>query len=143
MYQLRRWYEQFYVDAADVTPDMVDRFEFEIDTTRPSEHWTKEVEDEPGCCQSGRVGRRDRRADNRLADAPMAPVELSALRRTVLVRKSSWYQTSVQWTATAHRRVPSDARPTSSPRTGPGGCSWPARRCASRSSTRWRTGTLP
>jgi 3-ketosteroid 9alpha-monooxygenase subunit A len=33
------------VDAADVAPDMVDRFEFEIDTTRPSEHWTKEVEE--------------------------------------------------------------------------------------------------
>ena len=34
VYQLRRWYEQFYVDAADVTPDMVDRFEFEIDTSQ-------------------------------------------------------------------------------------------------------------
>jgi 3-ketosteroid 9alpha-monooxygenase subunit A len=44
VYQLRRWYEQFYVDAADVTPDMVDRFEFEIDTTRPREAWMKEVE---------------------------------------------------------------------------------------------------
>ncbi len=45
VYQLRRWYEQFYVDVADVTPDMVDRFEFEIDTTRPREAWTKEVQD--------------------------------------------------------------------------------------------------
>lgn len=44
VYQLRRWYEQFYVDAADVTPDMVDRFEFEIDTTRPTEHWNREIE---------------------------------------------------------------------------------------------------
>jgi 3-ketosteroid 9alpha-monooxygenase subunit A len=44
VYQLRRWYEQFYVDAADVTPDMVDRFEFELDTTRPREAWTQEVE---------------------------------------------------------------------------------------------------
>ncbi|AQT81084.1 3-ketosteroid-9-alpha-hydroxylase [Mycolicibacterium litorale] len=44
VYQLRRWYEQFYVDAADVAPDMVDRFEFEIDTTRPREAWMKEVE---------------------------------------------------------------------------------------------------
>jgi 3-ketosteroid 9alpha-monooxygenase subunit A len=44
VYQLRRWYEQFYVDAADVTPDMVDRFEFEIDTTRPSEHWNREIQ---------------------------------------------------------------------------------------------------
>ncbi|MEV3901022.1 Rieske 2Fe-2S domain-containing protein [Mycobacterium sp. NPDC050551] len=45
VYQLRRWYEQFYVDAADVTPDMVDRFEYEIDTTRPREEWMKVVEE--------------------------------------------------------------------------------------------------
>ena len=44
MYQLRRWYEQFYVDVADVTPEMVERFEFELDTTRPSEAWLKEIE---------------------------------------------------------------------------------------------------
>ncbi|OXM42402.1 Rieske 2Fe-2S domain-containing protein [Amycolatopsis alba] len=43
VYQLRRWYEQFYVDAADVTPDMTDRFEFEIDTARPNEAWRAEV----------------------------------------------------------------------------------------------------
>ncbi|WP_255799543.1 Rieske 2Fe-2S domain-containing protein [Mycobacteroides abscessus] len=45
VYQLRRWYEQFYVDVADVTPQMTDRFEFEIDTTRPREEWMKEVEE--------------------------------------------------------------------------------------------------
>jgi 3-ketosteroid 9alpha-monooxygenase subunit A len=44
VYQLRRWYEQFYVNAAEVTSDMVDRFEFEIDTTRPREQWMAEVE---------------------------------------------------------------------------------------------------
>ncbi|MFH8441581.1 Rieske 2Fe-2S domain-containing protein [Streptomyces sp. NPDC018026] len=44
VYQLRRWYEQFYVDAADVTPEMTDRFEFELDTTRPVEAWQREVE---------------------------------------------------------------------------------------------------
>src|SRR6201997_3846050 len=44
VYQLRRWYQQFYVDAADVQPDMVDRFEFELDTTRPYETWMAEVE---------------------------------------------------------------------------------------------------
>lgn len=44
VYQLRRWYEQFYVNADAVEPDMVDRFEFELDTTRPSEAWMKEVE---------------------------------------------------------------------------------------------------
>ncbi len=44
VYQLRRWYQQFYVDAADVTPEMTERFEFEIDTTRPNEAWRAEVE---------------------------------------------------------------------------------------------------
>jgi 3-ketosteroid 9alpha-monooxygenase subunit A len=44
VYQLRRWYEQFYVDVADVTPEMTERFEFEIDTTRPNEAWRREVE---------------------------------------------------------------------------------------------------
>jgi 3-ketosteroid 9alpha-monooxygenase subunit A len=44
VYQLRRWYQQFYVDIADTTPDMVDRFEFEIDTTQPRGQWMKEVE---------------------------------------------------------------------------------------------------
>lgn len=44
VYQLRRWYEQFYVDAADVTPEMVDRFEFELDTTRAVEVWQAEIQ---------------------------------------------------------------------------------------------------
>jgi 3-ketosteroid 9alpha-monooxygenase subunit A len=44
VYQLRRWYEQFYVDIADVEPDMVDRFEYELDTTSPHEEWMKVVE---------------------------------------------------------------------------------------------------
>jgi 3-ketosteroid 9alpha-monooxygenase subunit A len=43
VYQLRRWYEQFYVDAADVTDDMTARFEFEIDTSHAIESWEKEV----------------------------------------------------------------------------------------------------
>jgi 3-ketosteroid 9alpha-monooxygenase subunit A len=45
IYQLRRWYEQFYVDAADVTPEMTNRFEFEMDTSKPMEAWRQEVED--------------------------------------------------------------------------------------------------
>lgn len=44
VYQLRRWYQQFYVDVAAVTPEMTDRFEFEIDTTKPNEAWRREVE---------------------------------------------------------------------------------------------------
>ena len=43
VYQLRRWYEQFYVDIADVKPEMTERFEFEIDTTRPNEAWRAQV----------------------------------------------------------------------------------------------------
>jgi 3-ketosteroid 9alpha-monooxygenase subunit A len=45
VYQLRRWYQQFYVDAADVTDDMVARFEFEIDTSHAVDAWEKEVTD--------------------------------------------------------------------------------------------------
>jgi 3-ketosteroid 9alpha-monooxygenase subunit A len=43
VYQLRRWYEQFYCDVADIQPDMVARYEFEIDTTRPVAEWEAEV----------------------------------------------------------------------------------------------------
>ncbi|GAA1267760.1 Rieske 2Fe-2S domain-containing protein [Pseudonocardia aurantiaca] len=44
VYQLRRWYAQFYVDVEDITPEMVQRFEFEIDTARANTFWEKEVE---------------------------------------------------------------------------------------------------
>jgi 3-ketosteroid 9alpha-monooxygenase subunit A len=43
VYQLRRWYEQFYVDVEDVEEDMTRRFEFEIDTTHAVETWEREV----------------------------------------------------------------------------------------------------
>lgn len=43
VYQLRRWYEQFYVDRADITEDMVNRFEFDVDVTRANEFWDREV----------------------------------------------------------------------------------------------------
>jgi 3-ketosteroid 9alpha-monooxygenase subunit A len=43
VYQLRRWYEQFYTDVGDVVPDMVARYEFEVDTTRAVEGWEAEV----------------------------------------------------------------------------------------------------
>jgi 3-ketosteroid 9alpha-monooxygenase subunit A len=45
VYQLRRWYEQFYVDVEDVTEDMTQRFEFEVDTTRAVQAWEEEVAD--------------------------------------------------------------------------------------------------
>jgi 3-ketosteroid 9alpha-monooxygenase subunit A len=43
VYQVRRWYEQFYCDVADVAQDMVARFEFETDTTRAVAGWEAEV----------------------------------------------------------------------------------------------------
>ncbi|MFV8166257.1 Rieske 2Fe-2S domain-containing protein [Mycobacterium sp. 134] len=45
VYQLRRWYEQFYVDAGAVAADMVDRFEYEVDTTSAQRAWAQEIED--------------------------------------------------------------------------------------------------
>lgn len=45
VYQLRRWYEQFYVDKADVTDEMTQRFEYEIDTTKAVESWNIEVQE--------------------------------------------------------------------------------------------------
>ncbi|MPY60571.1 hypothetical protein [Streptomyces spongiae] len=45
VYQLRRWYGQFYVDADNVTPEMTQRFEFEIDTERATAFWREEVDE--------------------------------------------------------------------------------------------------
>ncbi|MER7396887.1 Rieske 2Fe-2S domain-containing protein [Streptomyces sp. NPDC000151] len=44
VYQLRRWYEQFYRDAAEVPDEMTRRFEFEIDTARANKAWRAEVD---------------------------------------------------------------------------------------------------
>lgn len=41
------------------------------------------------------------RPDNRLLDAPLAPVDCRRCGATVRVRKSTWAQTSVQWDAAA------------------------------------------
>ncbi len=43
VYQLRRWYDQFYTDVEDITPDITARYEFEVDTTRPVAEWEAEV----------------------------------------------------------------------------------------------------
>lgn len=43
VYQLRRWYDQFYVDLAEVTEKMTQRFEFEVDTAKANEAWEAEV----------------------------------------------------------------------------------------------------
>lgn len=44
------------------------------------------------------------RPDNRLDDAPMVPVTCARCGAGVEVRKSSWNQTSVQWTGAALSR---------------------------------------
>ncbi|OBB72573.1 ferredoxin [Mycobacterium sp. 852014-52144_SCH5372336] len=53
------------------------------------------------------------RQDNRLADAPMTSVTCRLCAASVLVRKSTWEQTSVQWdsesTARCHQRRDADA----------------------------------
>jgi len=41
------------------------------------------------------------RPDNRLADSPMVPVDCRRCGACVSARKSSWNQTSVQWSAEA------------------------------------------
>lgn len=46
------------------------------------------------------------RDDNRLGDAPMARVQCSRCAGSVLARKSSWDQTSIQWSADAYEACP-------------------------------------
>ena len=43
VYQLRRWYEQFYLDVAAIPADMIARHEFEVDTSRAVEAWEVDV----------------------------------------------------------------------------------------------------
>ena len=66
VYQLRRWYEQFYVDKADVKPEMTERFEFEVDTTKANEYWRAEVAEnlarkaaEDGAAENGAAAKND------------------------------------------------------------------------------------
>jgi 3-ketosteroid 9alpha-monooxygenase subunit A len=56
VYQVRRWYEQFYRDVADIEPDMTARFEFEIDTTRSVAGWETEVAENLARAQQGDAG---------------------------------------------------------------------------------------
>lgn len=42
VYQLRRWYEQFYVDVADITAEMTDPFERDIDLSYSAEVWARQ-----------------------------------------------------------------------------------------------------
>ena len=67
VYQLRRWYEQFYVDQADVTPEMTERFEFEVDTTKANEYWHEEV--------AANLARKAQEEASASVDAPPSSVE--------------------------------------------------------------------
>ncbi|MCE4267259.1 Rieske 2Fe-2S domain-containing protein [Rhodococcus globerulus] len=44
VYQLRRWYQQFYVDVEAIEPEMINRFEYEIDTERALASWQEEID---------------------------------------------------------------------------------------------------
>ena len=132
VYQLRRWYEQFYVDQADVTPEMTERFEFEVDTTKANEYWHAGGRREPreeggrGRRRQGRRPLRGRRGlmvsfaptseetleDQRLyTQARLTEVACLDCLAKVGVKKNSEHHTSIQWNAEALaqlRRVPQD-----------------------------------
>ena len=142
VYQLRRWYEQFYVDKADVTPEMTERFEFEVDTTKANEFWRAEVAE--NLAQEGGRGRGSRRQDGACRDAhalmasfvpdqrrdPGGPAALHQARLTevacldclahVGVKKNTEHHTSIQWDAESlARRAPSSADGRPSPAGAP------------------------
>ena len=129
VYQLRRWYEQFYVDQADIAPEMVDRFEFEVDTTKANEYWQEEVAENlaqegarttPPRPSRGHGGRlmasfvptsADTLEDQRLyTSARLVEVACLDCLARVGVKKNSEHHTSIQWTAEARAPVPG-ARP--------------------------------
>ncbi|WP_233809894.1 Rieske 2Fe-2S domain-containing protein [Paraburkholderia sp. HP33-1] len=43
VYQLRRWYEQFFVDVADIKPEMTARLEIETDTRHALPVWDRQA----------------------------------------------------------------------------------------------------
>ncbi|MFA6577258.1 MAG: ferredoxin [Nocardioides sp.] len=51
------------------------------------------------------------RPDTRLEDGPMRPVDCAVCGAEVLARKSSWDQTSIQWTTDARTRCVERALP--------------------------------
>ena len=123
VYQLRRWYEQFYCDVADIEPDMVARFEFEIDTTRAVAGWEAEVADNLARPTGGQGGR------------PPWPAEL-------MLGNGAATGTSgtLPWAPCSARAAGRPCWPRSSARSTPR-CSGARRRCGrARSSARWPAG---
>ncbi|POF42408.1 3-ketosteroid-9-alpha-hydroxylase [Pseudomonas laurylsulfativorans] len=43
LYQLRRWYQQFFVDVAEIKPEMINRFEAETDTRHALPVWDQQA----------------------------------------------------------------------------------------------------
>ena len=76
VYQVRRWYEQFYRDVADIAPDMVARYEFEIDTTRAVAGWEAEVAANLARSMSSWGGWARRRGRPRQQGRPPGPTQL-------------------------------------------------------------------
>ena len=135
VYQLRRWYEQFYVDEADVVPEMVERFEFEVDTTKANEYWHEEVAENlrKKADETPRPGTRS--SALMVSFAPTSPetledqrlytqarlVEVACLDclAQVRVKKNSEHHTSIQWDAESLAHCAEFSRTRPSPRDGP------------------------
>jgi len=104
VYQVRRWYEQFYRDVADVEPDMVARFEFEIDTTRAVAGWEARWRPTwPGPGQTARMSVNGGRPGPRMSGRPPSAPSSASVRRGCAGRQVQPQHTSVQWTAEAVR----------------------------------------
>ena len=142
VYQVRRWYEQFYRDVADIEPDMVARFEFEIDTTRAVAGWEAEVaanlaRQGNALTASGRLaGWTSCRPVDERRTRRCGPVECARCGAAVLAAKFSPQHTSVQWTAAAVRACAEFGRHARGrPRWSRG-----AAACGTASTRRWRPG---
>jgi 3-ketosteroid 9alpha-monooxygenase subunit A len=75
VYQLRRWYEQFYRDVADIEPDMVARYEFELDTTRPVAGWEAEVAENLAARRAAAEAVTEDQAEDQAEDAAEAGLD--------------------------------------------------------------------
>jgi 3-ketosteroid 9alpha-monooxygenase subunit A len=51
LYQLRRWYEQFFVDVADIEPEMTARFEHVLDTSHALPVWDRQAAEKMAALQ--------------------------------------------------------------------------------------------
>lgn len=122
VYQLRRWYEQFYVDVADVTAEMTDRFEYEVDTTRPGEAWKAQVEENLAAMAGG--------APSRSARTTAWPIRRWCPWAANAAAPRCWHARAAG-SRPACSGMPMRSRGARSAATAPA-CSWCARSCAAR-----------